>query len=325
MAHELWLLKGGRLVNITPLVGSLSWRSNINELGTELNFTLATGDFRHMPKNPIDLDGVVILRNGKNEITRCKIISEDKKGRQAIGYNAFDFSFYLNKSKRRYQFNKVSATKAIQRICIENNVPIYQIANMNTRIDKIYPGDTLSDIIKDIIEQVEQDSGHKYIFEMRLGKFQVRKASDMLIRPKIQLTNESPEHHATSIISNPTKTRSIENMKNRIQLVSNGKLITQISDQSLINIYGLLSDVIEIDKEDIAKAKNIARNTLKELGRVFETTSIELLGNDLVLAGRIIEVEEPITGMSGRYTIENVQHTVSNGIHRMKVDMKGVR
>ena len=36
MAHELWLIKGGTMTNITPLLGTLTWRSNMEELGTKL-------------------------------------------------------------------------------------------------------------------------------------------------------------------------------------------------------------------------------------------------------------------------------------------------
>src|SRR5690625_3047902 len=178
MAHELWLAKNNTLTNITPIVGNLSCRSNIDELETELSFTLISNDACYIPKNPCYVGDMVILKNGDLEITRCILVSEDRKGRDPIGYTAFDMAFYLNKSKRVYQFNKVTATQAITRICSENNIPVHQIANMPTKVDKIYTSETLSDIIKDIIEQVEQDQGHKYIFEMRLGKFFVYRAID---------------------------------------------------------------------------------------------------------------------------------------------------
>src|SRR5690625_3906927 len=134
MAHELWLAKNNTLTDITPIVGNLMWRSNIDELGTELSFDLASNDALYIPKNPCSLGDMVILKNGDLEITRCILTSEDRRGRRPIGYKGFDFAFYLNKRKRIYQFNKVTAMQAITRICSENNIPVHQIANMTTKI-----------------------------------------------------------------------------------------------------------------------------------------------------------------------------------------------
>lgn len=321
MAHELWLAKDGKLTNITPIIGNLAWRSNIDELGVELSFDLAHGDANYIPKNPCDLGDMVILRNNGLEITRGILVNEVRKGREPISYKAFDMAFYLNKSKRMYQFKSVTATQAITRICKENNIPIHAIASMKTKIKEIYVSETLSDIIKDILEKVNKDQSTKYRSEMRFGKFHVYKIIDMVINPKVKLAPNLKEFETTQAINNPSRTRQIEDMRNRIQLVSDKKLITQISDEKLIQRYGLLSEIVDVNKDDISKAKNIARNTLKELGKVFEEASVDMLGNDLVLAGRMIEIEEPITGMKGKYLINSVQHTVNNGIHKMSVDL----
>ncbi len=321
MAHELWLAKDNTLTNITPIIGNLAWRSNIDELSVELSFNLAHSDAKLFPKNPCDVGDMVILKNGSFEITRGIIVNETKNGRSPISYKAFDMAFYLNKSKRMYQFKSVTATQAITRICKENNIPIHAIASMKTKIKETYVSETLSDIIKDILEKVNKDQSTKYRFEMRFGKFHVYKVIDMVINPKIRLAPNLSEFETTQALSNPARTRQIEDMRNRIHLVSDNKLITQVSDDKLIKKYGLLSEIVDVNKDDISKAKNIARNTLKELGRVFEEGSVEMLGNDLVLAGRMMEIEEPITGMKGKYLINSVQHTASNGIHKMSVGL----
>lgn len=324
MSHQLILAKNNTLTDITPIVGKLSWRSNFDELGTEVNFEVAHSDTNYFPKNPIDIGDMVILKNGNFEITRCIVIKVDVNGRNPIAYKCFDLSYYLNKSKRIYQFNNISATQAITQIAKDAQIPINQIANMPKKVNKIYMNDTLSDIIKDILDQVEKETGHKFFFEMKFGKFNVYRSVDMVINPKFQLATNLTQHDITEAISNPSRKRSIEEMKNKIQLVSDGDLITELSDQSLINQYGLLSEIIELQQEDIAKARNIAKNMLNELGRVFEENSFDTLGNDTVLAGRILEVEEPVTKMSGRYFIQSVQHNVNNGIHTMSLNLKGV-
>ena len=64
---------------------------------------------------------------------------------------------------------------------------------------------------------------------------------------------------------------------------------------------------------------------LKDLNKIVETGEIELIGNDEARAGRILEINEPVTGLVGRYFIKTVNHTSNNGIHIMKLSLEVVR
>ena len=94
MAHELWLAKS-EFIRLTPITGNIQWRSNIDELGDELGFDIAEGE--GIPKNPCNIGDMVVLRN-KEEIIRAIIVDENRSGNNSVGYTAFDFAFYLNKS-----------------------------------------------------------------------------------------------------------------------------------------------------------------------------------------------------------------------------------
>ncbi|WP_446684888.1 XkdQ/YqbQ family protein [Cryptosporangium minutisporangium] len=45
------------------------------------------------------------------------------------------------------------------------------------------------------------------------------------------------------------------------------------------------------------------------------------MGDSTVKAGRVLDVNEPLTGMSGRYMIMTAKHTVSNQIHTMDLEL----
>ncbi|WP_456273634.1 XkdQ/YqbQ family protein [Bacillus sp. AK031] len=325
MQLKLWRARGNELLDITPITDQITWRSNKDELGVELNFGNAFGDAIHNPKKQVNLGDMVILKDGNREVTRCIVVDEDITGRQPIPFTAFDLAYYLNESKRVYQFNSISADQAIKRICSDYNVPIYYIVKIPTKIDKIYMNDTLSDIIKDVLLQAEADQGIHYQFEMFEGKFHVYRSKDIMIVPR---------HHngliyapnGTDVMQAPSRKRTIKGMKNSIQVTSDGQVLASERNNALIQSYGLLSEIVDVQEEDRPRARNIARNTLKELGRVFEENSLNMLGDSRVLAGRLIEITEPITGMKGQYMIESVQHTAQNGIHMMSLDlsMKGV-
>lgn len=318
--YQLWMITSDNLINITPIIGALSWRSSTDELGQQLNFEMAFNDSRFFPKNPLDLGQMVILKSEQEEILRTIIVEEGKQGRQPIYYTSFDPAFYLNKSKAIYQFN-TTGNKAIEKMLSDFNVPVGNIISIPTIIDKIYNNETISDIIKDILKQAEKDQGIKYQMEMRAGKLFIEKQNDLIIKASFDLAANLKNFDSQYSISQPSRTRSIVDMKNSIQIIQENKVVSTDKNQNLIDIYGLLQDVVEVQDKDIAQARNIAKNILRDFGRIIEDNSIEMLGDYKVRAGRILEINERITGMKGNYLVRTVTHTVKNGIHLMSLNL----
>lgn len=323
MAHELWLLKGDAKTNITPMIGTLTWRSNKDELGDEINFSIAFNDTKYFPKNPCDIGDVVVLLNNGKEITRAIIVDEVKNGRSPIGYIGFDYAFYLNKSDAVYQFNKLSADACIKKILKDFNVPIGNIVSIPKPITKIYNGKKVSEIIKEIITAAEQSLGMKYLMEMRQGKLYIEKQGDLVVTGTFQLFDGGNSYDINSVIMSPSKRRSIVDMVNTIQVVGNNdKVVLTKSDSKMVNKYGRLQKVVTLDQKEKRSAAKVAENELKQLSKVIEENSVELMGNDNFRAGRLFKLEEPITGIKGTFLIKDVLHTISKGIHTMKPSLE---
>lgn len=317
--HRLYCITGTKQYDITPIAGTVHWQSTLDELAVKLNFSIAYNDDRLFPLNPVDLGSLIILYN-QSEVFRGIVITEQKNGRGEISYTCVDYAFYLNKSKEIYQFNGIAADAAIKKILSDFNVPTGFITSIPVPITKIYPGEVVSDIIKDILDQAEKAAGIKYRMEMKAGKLFIQKQADLFINPTFQLAYNLVTAPCTRAVSNPTRTRSIENLKNSIKIIANNQVIAEVKDDSLIAKYGLLQEVKA--QEGNGQAQMIAANLLKEMGRVFEENSIELPGNDEVRAGRIIELEEPVTGMKGKYLIKDAGHTLQGGIHTMNLGLE---
>lgn len=313
MSHELWMWKDkSTITNITPLVGNISWSSHVDQLGQQLNFNTAFNDDIYFPINPLDLGKRIFLINNGLNVYDGFIFTEKIEGRESRNYNSFDGAFYLNESKEIYQFNKVIGVQAILKILQDYQILVGNIAPIQTLIDKLYINKTPAEIIKDILLQAEKETGKKYSLEMRAGKLFIEERKE-ISGFSITVNN--------SDLSNVSRKRTIEDMKNSIKIISNESVIAEVKNDNLIAQYGLLQEVQTIENKDIAQAKNIAKNLLKDLGKIFEDNSFEMLGNDNIRAGRLINISEPFTGMTGTYLIKSVNHTVSENIHRMKVNL----
>lgn len=326
MAHELFLVRGKQKQNITPLIGNLSWSSNIDALGVELTFDYAYNDSKYL--KPYDIvkigDHVTLLNNGK-VVGRFIVVDESVSGRSGKSYTAFDYAWYLNKSGVIIQFKKLAASKAIQKLLDKQGVK-HKITPIKTSITQIYKGEAVSDIISDILEQATEETRTKYRMEMDGATVVVRKASDLIIKPQIRLTSNTPLFNITETINSPSVQRSIQDMKNKVIVMSNKseslKTYTTLSDKNNIAKYGQLVEVVDLDDKNAAQARNTAKNKLAELNKVTETISFEMLGHDSVRAGRTLVIKEPITGLKGNYLIKSASHTVSGGIHKVSVEVE---
>lgn len=320
MDHQLWLMKPTEMINITPMVGEISWESHIDQLGQQLSFSFAYGDTRYIPQNPCQLGDLIVLKREK-EIFRGVIVSNQRSERQPIQYTAMDFAFYLNKSEGVYQFNGISATQAITVILEDYNFPMGEIASMATPINGIFKDKVISEIILDILNIVKDKTGFDYRMEIREGKLCVARQNELKVEGKFRLAANLQHHDLRHSISGPSRSQSIEEMRNSIKLLYKDKPVAYETNADLIEAYGLLQYIEEIQEADVPGAGVYARDKLKELGKIFEKNSLTMLGDDTVKAGKKIEIEEPITGMTGEYLIQGCTHTLKNGVHTMALDL----
>lgn len=321
MAHQLLIVTSKKTIDITPIVNQISWRSSKEELTQQLDFTVYFNDAKYSPIIEFAEGDMVVLKN-TFEIFRGIIISHKKSGRGGISFTAFDYSFYLGKTKKFYQFTKMKSDLAIKKIVTEFGIKVGFIVSMPTLISKVYVSDTGVDMLKEIIELVEKDQGVKYCMEMREGKFYINNKKDLVIDATFKLADNIEAYPVWKAISNPTHSYSIENMKNSVQIVNENKVIHTLKKDTLIHKYGLLQDVVEVSDNDISTARTTAKNTLADYGKVQEEASQTLMGDDRVRAGRILYLEEPLTDMDGNYVVSSVTHNVANGIHTMDIDLE---
>lgn len=329
--YTLLLIKDdGTKRDVTEICGNLSWRDSIDTLGMELNVEVARSHIdKYMKNNDVVFigDKLVLLNNNK-EVFRG-IIADLGTQRYSKSVTAFDYAFYLNQSKTIVQFNKVAAHVAIAKLCNDFGVPIGEIANIPTVINRIYKDGSISDIIKDILSIATNSLGIRYRLEMREGKFYVDKYTDLIVKPKFQPASNLANINVLDAIGGMSKTESIADMKNSI-LISSGdersaRVVAVTKDDKSISKYGLLQEVESVDDKDMAQANNIAKNKLKELNRVGEDISIgPLLGDDNVRSGRILEIDNDMFYLKGNYLVKDCTHSYHKGIHTMNITVEKV-
>ena len=291
--HHALLVDG---VDITNYAGGLTWSNSTDELSTSMSFEVAKTDMKYMHLTTPSVGSIVSLFTN-TEIFRGIIVSVDDGGTFSNKYNAFDFGWYLNKSKETYQFNNISANDAITKICNDFSIDVFALPELNKNITQIYIDKTISEIIDDILEQCE------YAY------------------PEFRITPNTRLLFSPSLLGNQTHSISIEDMKNSVKVVSEKDNVYTVEkvlrDDNSVYEYGLLQEVITIDPEK-ESIDIVAKNNFESLNKPAETYSIEIIEQveSYTMAGYRITVGDK------NYVIQSTEHSIKDGIHYVKLGLK---
>lgn len=285
---------------------NLSWGDTSDSLGTQLTFDSI--------KN-LYMQQVVSLFLFDKEIFRGVVINKtEKRGSISYNYVVQDYSYYMN-NKVIKQFNNLQADKAINSILSEAYIT-GNITTIPTLINQIYKK-SINEIIDDILSKATEDQGLEYVKELEANILYIRRLTDLKINPNIIIEDGADIKSST------------ENMKNSITVVNNSEDNTNIyakaEDTSKFSWYGKLSDLVELEVENVANAKNVATNKLNELNKIEKSSSVPLLVikediNNIIKSNRLIYLNQG--NFIGYYKIKSTNHSLQDGLHKVTVDLE---
>ncbi|MGL5413089.1 XkdQ/YqbQ family protein [Cetobacterium sp.] len=314
--HKLKLIQGEKITDISKMAGSINLTTSIDTLGASFEFSMPRNfkDSNYALTETIKTGDIIKFENEKNIFTGVIVDIDTLKFSKEI--KCFDFYFYLNKNKVIKQFNSLNASSCIENLLKSIGAKIGKIERIATSIDKIYKNRTVAEIIDDILKIVNDETGKKYLLEIEGTTFNLVAYRKI----KVQVTN--------NIFGMPTLTESIADMKNVVLVVSNDSedesIYAKAEDKESIKKYGMLQEIVEVDpdKDDISKVRNIAAQKLKELNKVLTTSSLDVLGNDELRAGRLLDVEIKEFGIKEEFLIKSCTHIFPKGNHICNLELE---
>ncbi len=311
--HHALLVDG---TDITKYVGNLSWSNSTDELSTSMSFEVAKTDMKYMNMKTPKAGGIVSLFTN-TEIFRGIIVKVDDGGTYSNTYSAFDFGWYLNKSKETYQFNNTPAIDAIAKICRDFNVDICSVPNLNIRITQIYIDKTISEIIDDILERCDK----VYTYDVIPAGLRIYELGSIYAYPEFRISPNTRLLYSPSYLGSQSHDISIEEMRNSVKVVTEKDSLYTVKkvlrDTDSIYEYGLLQEVVTVDP-DKYNVDIIAKNNFENLNKATETYSIDIIEQveSYTMAGYRITVG------GENYLITGANHSIKDGIHYVSLTLK---
>lgn len=299
----LYALYKNKWTDILNYCNNLSWADDADTLAVSLSFD----SLLDLPEGKTHF----ILKKDKKIVFTGVLISKTNKEKSS-SYTAMDYAFYLNKNDTMVQFN-TNAKTAIETLCNKFGVK-HSIIALNTRIRKFYKDQKISDVMDDILTQCQNETGQVYIKEMRGDMLCIDNINSLKLSCKYAMSNDFEIK------------RSMEDMANNVIVMSseeNDKRILQnIKDNKNISSFGQLTEILTVDKQDESKARNTAKNYLKQYDKTKKEMTVTLLDIENcedIRANRKIYIPVKKYGMDGYYRIKSAQHTLNNNTHKIAV------
>ena len=313
--------------DVSDIIGNLTWRDTVDTLGVEVEFELPVNrydkDFEFL--YDITLGDPIQILNDKGEtLVQAIIVTETPNGK-ITNFTAYDMAWYLNKSTVIKQFKKMIGNDCVKSLCKEIGIKV-EVSGLDTKIDKIYKDKSISDVIKDIIEQCSQFNSKKFFIEFDNGTLKIMPYKKITVFGQFEIQKDK-FININENIGGVSLTKSIVDMKNSVLVITENegavRTIGQEQDTKSIEKYGKLQQVVTLDEKEFSKANLVAKNELKKLNRITEDFGIDVLGDDKVKSGRVIDIDLPLFNLKGEYLIKESNHTISNNIHRINLKLEG--
>ena len=312
--------------DVSDIIGNLTWRDTVDTLGVEVDFELPINryDKKFEFLYDITLGDPIQILNAKGEVLVQAIIVSEAPNGKITNFTAYDMAWYLNKSTVIKQFKKMIGNDCVKSLCKEIGIDV-EVSGLDTKIDKIYKDKAVSEVIKDIIEQCSQFNSKKFFIEFDNSTLKVMPYQKIKVFGTFEIQKDK-FININENIGGVSLSKSIVDMKNSVLVITENKgairTIGEEQDSKSIEKYGKLQEVVTLDEKEFSKANLVAKNELKKLNKITEDFSIDVLGDDKVKSGRVIDIDLPLFNLKGEYLIKESNHTISNHIHKISLKVE---
>lgn len=307
MYYSLLANINGKWKEILPHSNNVGWSQDSDNLGIELNFDSMIS---------LNEGCYISLRIDGKEHFRGIVIKRTTR-LNTYSYTCLDFMFYLNKNSEIIQFNGLSASECIKQllriVTIKHSIP-----NIQTRIKKIYKQQSISLIIDDILQQVLDETGVKYIYYMQADTYILERLTTKRLNAKLQIDKAM------------TRETAIDELVNSVIVIAsegeNTNILAKKIDAKSISKYGRLQEVIGVDKKEYSKAQQIALNTLALKNKPKNTLTLNCINiengeNIRANTGLHFNLQAKFGGNSW-YWVKTVSHNLSNNKHYINLTLQ---
>ncbi len=297
-------------LDLSELVERVVWSGDTRQVARKLEFTIVSKatDY-YLPKPKLTAGDPVILKDDAGAVVFGGILFDiDKSGAaNTTSYLAFDFLFYINNSEINRIFDNTAETITAE-VCKELGVNFGGAAPTGIKVYMPCLNKNGYEAIMMAYTYAGRANGKKYIPIMKdidkLWVIEKGSLCDVVLNGDYNLIDANYKI-------------SLQNLVNKVLIVDKtGKVVGKIQDSESTGKYGTIQKVYT--QEDGKDAKAAAQAMLQSIER---SSSVSGISDIRAKSGYALVIEEPITGLLGKFYIESDTHTFENGSSTMELSL----
>lgn len=223
--------------------------------------------------------------------------------------------YYLTKNTVTINAKKASCVSVIHQVLDKCGIPKGGVQIPDGVINKLFSASTALSVVQECLDTISKQTGLKYVLLWNMASHQVDLRPLRMDRIELPLTPDN-------LIGSHNYQESIEDTVNVAEVYDeNGGFMNKFVDQGSEDMYGTMA--INIIKKKDEDANRIAQLSLH--GGAYLTMSIEALGDNGCIAGRVVNVTGfALTTAQQRdlfITSDNHTYDASNDSHIMSLDL----
>lgn len=314
---SLIIIKESQGYDITELVESVTWQGRKGSSARSLKAVLVDDDGYKHARSGIDVEQghqCIFSVNGA-EVFRGIIMSQTQTQAKKLTFTAYDNGIYLANNEDTFCYENKTATDVFLDCCARLGIPTGSVAQCTYTIPELTKSKTSAwDAIADALSLDYNATGIRHYISSTGG------ALNLLIR------KENIIQFVISVGENMTAysyTRSIEDVKTRVKLVSKGGTTlaekTNSALEEKIGIFQTIDTPDEALKE--AQIKDLVTSILAEQSTPARTLTVESIGIPDVISGIGVFIMIPALGISQTFYVDEDTHTFTGNKHLMKLKL----
>lgn len=315
----VYAARSGSTWDITETLVSAVWSGDYQQAARKVEVTLLWSDTD--PDFPREVIGGIdngemffLYADDGEELFRGYVFTLGKTiGGTTRTYTAYDGLIYLLKSSISQNFQKTTAQGVTRQVAAEMGLGLGTLpGDGGVSLSFAHIARSAYEAIMGAWTHVKKASGKLYLPVMKAGLLGVtvmgEAVADRILTP------------STDLVAGEVSS-SIEDAITHVLVVDKkGKTLATAGDAETRKLYGLLQSAVQ--KEDGLDAKAQAKDLLK--GAEDQISLSEIIGGpDAVslVTGNAVMVEEPATGLHGKFHIINDTHTFTEGLHKVSLGL----
>ena len=310
----LILVKEENYYDITQLVEQIQWKGASCRT---LSATLIDDDGYQHARSQIDVEqgNQCLFYYDGVELFRGIIMTQTQNNSKKMTFTAYDNRIYLANNKDTFVYENKTASEIFRDCCTRFQIPIGEVAECTYKIPELTKSKTTAfDTIADALSLDFDATGIRHYITSEKGKLSLTTRRENILQWVLEVGKN---------ISNYSYSKSIENIKTRVKIVSKeGTTIAEKSNPELEKKIGIFQE-IEKPEESLttAQIKDTVNSILNEKSTPERTLTLETIGIAEVISGIGVYVIVPELELSRTFYVDDDTQTFQDNLHKISLKL----